>query len=115
MLIDVDTCALPALAITEASSTGRIVMGFDGSPASHAALEWAAREKESRSKSAVRVVAGFTVPTEVDDYGAGAAQRARRRPPWTRHSGVSPVCVWRHREPTSIRSTHWSLRRSVKR
>ena len=76
MLIDVDTCALPALAITDASSTGRIVMGFDGSPASHAALEWAAREGIAR-KSAVRVVAGFTVPTEVDDYGAGAAQRAR--------------------------------------
>jgi nucleotide-binding universal stress UspA family protein len=39
-------------------------------------LEWAAREGIVRN-SAVRVVAGLTVSTQVDDYGVDAVQRVR--------------------------------------
>jgi nucleotide-binding universal stress UspA family protein len=51
----------------------RVVVGFDGSAGSVAAVEWAAREAAVRHSS-LRVVTCSAVPPQVDFYGVGARQ-----------------------------------------
>lgn len=53
----------------------RVIAGFDGSPASAAAVRWAAAEADIR-RSALRVLTCSAVPVEVDFYGFGARRRA---------------------------------------
>lgn len=55
---------------------GRVLVGFDGSPASVAAVEWAAREALARN-SALRIVTCWVVPPAIDYYEVGARQSDR--------------------------------------
>jgi nucleotide-binding universal stress UspA family protein len=50
----------------------RLVVGFDGSAASRAALHWAGDVAEMRG-AAVRVISSYAMPPVVDYYGVGAA------------------------------------------
>lgn len=52
---------------------GRLVVGFDGSPASIAAIGWAAAEADIRG-AAVHVISSYAMPATIDmGYGAGFA------------------------------------------
>ncbi len=51
----------------------RVVVGFDGSPSSVAAVDWAAEEAAARG-SALRVVTCSAVPASVDFYAVGTRQ-----------------------------------------
>lgn len=50
----------------------RLIVGFDGSLASLAALRWAGEEAESR-KASVRVISSYSMPPVMDYYGIGTA------------------------------------------
>lgn len=50
----------------------RLVVGYDGSAASSAAIEWAAAEAEKRS-AAVRVISSYAMPPVMEMYGMGLA------------------------------------------
>ncbi len=73
MPVDVDASVLSEVAITDVPASRRVIVGFDDSQSSHAALAWAAREATARN-SALRIVNCLTLPS--DDHDLGALQRA---------------------------------------
>ena len=83
----------------------RLIVGFDGSSASAAAVRWAAAEADIRGV-ALRVLTCSAVPVEVDFYGFGATSRAALEQLLSaaraKHPGVELAAVATYLDPRDV-------------